>query len=205
MKTNNTDSTANVSRFARDKRQRVNTTERVERNPRPRREGDSEGTREFRPRVATKEKRSSYNPHFTAENRLRPEYEERKPRGERNFERTERTVAGWSRSYNWVDRVKQREIEDARNTGGSALNAQTTDVKTRYRILMNNLIAKASQKIAKGELSIRNIQDLERVVKLDLLLMGEATDNTTSSSTTELSKADQERLDVIAKLLGGKK
>lgn len=70
---------------------------------------------------------------------------------------------------------------------------------------MNNLIAKASQKIAKGELSIRNIQDLERVVKLDLLLMGEATDNTTSSSTTELSKADQERLDTIAKLLGGKK
>ena len=121
------------------------------------------------------------------------------------IERTERTVAGWSRSYNWVDRVKQREIEDAKNMGGNALNAQTTDVKTRYRILMNNLIAKASQKIAKGELSIRNIQDLERVVKLDLLLMGEATDNTASSSTTELSKADQDRLDVIAKLLGGKK
>lgn len=121
------------------------------------------------------------------------------------IERTERTVAGWSRSYNWVDRVKQREIEDARNLGGNALNSQTTDVKTRYRILMNNLIAKASKSIAEGKLSVRNVQDLERVVKLDLLLMGEATDNTTSSSTTELSKADQDRLDAIAKLLGGKK
>ncbi len=100
MKTKNTDSTANVSRFARDKRQRVNTTERVERSPRPRREGDSEGTREFRPRVATKEKRSSYNPHFTAENRLRPEYEERKPRGERSFERAERG----ERSFNRTER-----------------------------------------------------------------------------------------------------
>lgn len=120
-------------------------------------------------------------------------------------ERTERTVAGWSRAYNWVDRVKQREIEDARNTGGDALNAKTTDVKTRYRILMNNLIAKASQKIAKGELSIRSIQDLERVVKLDLLLMGEATENTANSNTTELSKADQDRLDAIAKLLSVKK
>ena len=98
MKTKNTDSTANVSRFARDKRQRVNTTERVERNPRPRREGDSEGTREFRPRVATKEKRSSFNPHFTAENRLRPEYEEqRKPRGERSFERAERGERSFNR------------------------------------------------------------------------------------------------------------
>lgn len=103
MKTKNTDSTANVSRFARDKRQRVNTTERVERSPRPRREGDSEGTREFRPRVATKEKRSSYNPHFTAENRLRPEYEERKPRGERSFERAEKG----ERSFNRTERTER--------------------------------------------------------------------------------------------------
>ena len=103
MKTKNTDSTANVSRFARDKRQRVNTTERVERSPRPRREGDSEGTREFRPRVATTQKRSSYNPHFTAENRLRPEYEERKPRGERSFERAERG----ERSFNRTERTER--------------------------------------------------------------------------------------------------
>ena len=77
MKTPKTDSTANVSRFARDKRQRVNTTtsERVERSPRQRRDGDNEGSREYRPRVAKSEKRSSYNPHFTSENRLRPEYE----------------------------------------------------------------------------------------------------------------------------------
>lgn len=120
------------------------------------------------------------------------------------IERTERTVAGWSRAFNWVDRVKQREIEDARNMGGNALNAQTTDVKTRYRILMNNLIAKASVKIAKGELAIRNVQDLERVVKLDLLLMGEATDREDTVATTELSQADKDRLDQIAKLLSGK-
>ena len=92
--------------------------------------------------------------------------------------RTERTVAGWSRSYSWVDRVKQREIEDAKNNAlsSNALNSQTTDVKTRYRIMINNLMAQASKKIASGELKIRNVQDLERAVKLDLLLMGEATD-----------------------------
>ncbi|MBQ3173215.1 MAG: pseudouridine synthase, partial [Alistipes sp.] len=52
MKNNNTDSTANLSRFARDKRQRVSSAERVERSPRPRREADNEGERAFRPRVA---------------------------------------------------------------------------------------------------------------------------------------------------------
>ena len=115
MKTKNTDSTANVSRFARDKRQRVNTTERVERSPRPRREGDSEGAREFRPRVATKEKRSSYNPHFTADNRLRPEYEERKPRGERSFERAERGERNFTRTergernFNRTERTDRSE------------------------------------------------------------------------------------------------
>ncbi len=101
MKTIKTDSTANVSRFARDKRQRVNTTERVERSPRPRREADNEEQREFRPRVANKEKRSSYNPHFTSDNRLRPEYEERKPRAERG-ERSER-------SFNRAERGERTE------------------------------------------------------------------------------------------------
>ena len=69
---------------------------------------------------------------------------------------------------------------------------------------MNNLIAKASKQIAEGKLVIKNVQDLERVVKLDLLLMGEATDNTANTSTTELSRADKDRLDTIAKLLEGK-
>lgn len=122
--------------------------------------------------------------------------------------RTERTVAGWSRAYSWVDRVKQREIEDARNEAlsSNALNAQTTDIKTRYRIMINNLMAQASRKIASGELKIRNVQDLERAVKLDLLLMGEATDrqDNTGSPKTELSQADKDRLDEIAKLLKGK-
>ena len=102
MKTNNTDSTANVSRFARDKRQRINSSERVERSPRQRREGDNEGQREYRPRVAKTEKRSSFNPHFTSDNRLRPEYEatrreergERTERNERSFNRTERSDRG---------------------------------------------------------------------------------------------------------------
>ena len=120
MKNKNTDSTANVSRFARDKRQRVSSTERVERTPRPRREADSEGSREFRIPAAKTEKRTSYNPHFTADNRLRPEYEQRprrnedgerpsrgfnRPeRGERNFNRDERNN---DRGFNRGERVER--------------------------------------------------------------------------------------------------
>ena len=84
MKNKNTDSTANLSRFARDKRQRVSSTERVERNPRPRREADNEGYNDFRPKTTTPSRRSSFNPHFTADNRLRPEYERTNNRREEN-------------------------------------------------------------------------------------------------------------------------
>ena len=86
MKNKTTDSTANLSRFARDKRQRVSSAERVERNPRPRREADNEGNNDFRPKRTTtsQPRRSSFNPHFTADNRLRPEYERSNNRREEN-------------------------------------------------------------------------------------------------------------------------
>ena len=118
MKNNNTDSTANLSRFARDKRQRISSTERVEQSPRPRREADNEGHREFRPRVAKTEKRTSYNPHFTADNRLRPEYEERPRRnyndGERgSFNRAERTERG---SFNRAERTERGSFNRTERT-----------------------------------------------------------------------------------------
>ena len=89
MKNFNTDSTANLSRFARDKRQRISSAERVERSPRPRREADNEGQREFRPRTQQPAKRS-FNPHFTDDNRLRPEYSRGEERPRREGGRDER-------------------------------------------------------------------------------------------------------------------
>ena len=121
MKNKNTDSTANVSRFARDKRQRVSSTERVERTPRPRREADSEGSREFRTPAAKTEKRTSYNPHFTADNRLRPEYEQRPRRNEdgerpsRGFNRPERGERNFNRDERNNDRGFNREERSERN------------------------------------------------------------------------------------------
>ncbi len=90
MKNSNTDSTANLSRFARDKRQRVSSAERVERSPRPRREADNEGQRDFSPRAHSANKRSSFNPHFTEDNRLRSEYERPRRREEQREEHVER-------------------------------------------------------------------------------------------------------------------
>lgn len=123
MKNKNTDSTANVSRFARDKRQRVSSTERVERTPRPRREADSEGSREFRTPAAKTEKRTSYNPHFTADNRLRPEYEQR-PRRNEDGERP-------SRGFNRPERGERNFNRDERNNDRSFNRGERAERPTR--------------------------------------------------------------------------
>lgn len=115
--------------------------------------------------------------------------------------RTERTVAGWSRSFNWVSRVTQRNIEDAKNRREEQINTQITDVRTKYRIIINNFMAQLSKDVLDGKIKIRNVQDFERLVKLDLLLMGEAVERTEITGTTELSQADKDRLDMIAKLM----
>lgn len=116
--------------------------------------------------------------------------------------RTERTVAGWSRTFNWVARVTQRNIEDAQNSKEAKITAELTDVRTKYRILINNLMADFSRDIAQGKVKVKNINDFERLVKLDMLLMGEATERVENGGSQELSQADKERLDEIAKLLG---
>lgn len=115
--------------------------------------------------------------------------------------RTERTVAGWSRDFNWVARVTQRNIENAQNSNKAKITAELTDVRTKYRILINNLMADFSKDIAQGKVKVKNINDFERLVKLDMLLMGEATERVESGGTQELSQDAKDRLDEIAQLM----
>lgn len=67
MRNNKQDSTSAVSRFGRDKRVRNASAESVGRNPRPRREADGDGY----PERQHAGKRTSFNPNFSAGNRLR--------------------------------------------------------------------------------------------------------------------------------------
>ena len=75
--------------------------------------------------------------------------------------RTERTVAGWSRAFNWVARVTQRNIENAQNSNEAKITAELTDVRTKYRILINNLMADFSKDIAQGKVKVKNSNDFE--------------------------------------------
>ena len=90
--------------------------------------------------------------------------------------RSKRTVWGWSSKYNWDNRVTQRALELAKQTGLEELHRETLSIRAEYRKQMDALLEQAYKDIQEGKLQIESIEDLEIVVMLDLLLMGEPTE-----------------------------
>lgn len=90
--------------------------------------------------------------------------------------RNKRTVQGWSSKYKWDNRVAQRALEVAKQAGIEELHRETLAMRTEYRKVIDTLIEQACKDIQEGKLQIESIKDFERLVKLDLFLMGEPTE-----------------------------
>ena len=91
------------------------------------------------------------------------------------------SVAGakkWSKSFNWQERVVQRDIELSKGLEKKT-NTTILNEKANYRRIIKETIAKM------GEITVNNAKDLDALVKLDLLLMGEATEKSEASITIE--------------------
>ena len=149
MKNMKQDSNQALARFGRDKRNRA-SQDAIERSPRPRRDADNEGRagREARQEGG---RRASYNPNFSADNRLKSERtfssrEERAPRGEKprfgssRFEkggrsqgyksdRFERNENRFDRSENRFDREERFDRDERRDFGGKEFRGR--DFKPR--------------------------------------------------------------------------
>ncbi len=137
MKNMKQDSNQALARFGRDKRHR--TAESVERSPRPRREADSEG-QTFRNARSEGGRRASYNPNFSADNRLK---DERSPRGEKprygsnRFEKGGRTegyaakgASRYERDNNRYERSEERDF-GSRGSRGTSRDFKSRDFKPR--------------------------------------------------------------------------
>lgn len=150
MKNMKQDSNQALSRFGRDKRNR--SAESVERSPRPRREADNEG-QTFRNTRSEGGRRASFNPNFSADNRLKSERsfgsreersfgsrEDRAPRGEKprfgsnRFEKGGRTdgfakKGGRPERNNRFDRSENRREE--RDFGSREERSASRDFRSR--------------------------------------------------------------------------
>lgn len=89
---------------------------------------------------------------------------------------SEKSVATWSKAFDWQARIEQRDLENSRRI------QKTTDdtvvaVKARYRKIVQTAIGDFVKRMKDGEIAVTSIMDLERLIKMDLLLMGEATES----------------------------
>lgn len=112
-----------------------------------------------------------------------------------HFKRTERTVAGWSSAFHWADRCTQKALEEKNS---KEKETAVLDVKTRYRVLFNNLIAVAMKDFKAGKLKIKNINDLEKVAKLELALIDNPIDGVISGEVS-LTAEDKQAVDSLLK------
>lgn len=90
--------------------------------------------------------------------------------------RNKRTVMGWCKKFNWDNRVIQRALEVAKQAGAEELHKETLAIRAEYRNSVNTLIEQFCKDIQEGKIKIESVEDFERLVKLDLFLMGEPTE-----------------------------
>lgn len=101
-------------------------------------------------------------------------------------------VKKWSKAFNWQERILKRDIKI-----GKALvtktNTTVLDEKANYRRIIKDAIS------SMGTVRAESAKDLEILVKLDLLLMGEATDKTDTDIKMDLSHLTTEEIRELIK------
>jgi len=98
----------------------------------------------------------------------------------------------WSKSFNWQDRIELRDIDN-----GKKLEAKTdkavVNSKADYRALIRKVVKEFEQKLKDKKIIISKPGDLAEMAKLDLLMMGEATER----GELNITNAKQKLVDKI--------
>ena len=91
------------------------------------------------------------------------------------FNVTLTAVANWSRAFNWQERLEQRDIENAKKLEAE-VNKAIVSSKADYRALIKKVVKEFEERLKAGKIRISKPEDLSIMAKLDLLMMGEATE-----------------------------
>jgi hypothetical protein len=88
---------------------------------------------------------------------------------------SEVSVKKWAREFNWRERIEIRDAEVNKKME-EKVDDTLVKVKADYHKIIKALIGKAVEKIKAGGLEAENVQDIERLIKTDLQLLGETLD-----------------------------
>ena len=112
------------------------------------------------------------------------------------------TLKRWSKAFNWQERLLQRDIENAKLLERKT-NKTIIDEKANYRRVIKDAMAIFVENLKNGNVQVNAVQDAERLVKLDLLIMGEDTERGSVKITEsiDLSALTDEELEQLEKIV----
>lgn len=93
----------------------------------------------------------------------------------RKFTVSRYSIYKWSKAFNWKERVKQTDLEVSKILK-KKLERAVINSKDDYRKLAKKIVDKFKKKLKEGKINISKTQDIIETIKLDLLMMGEATE-----------------------------
>jgi hypothetical protein len=86
------------------------------------------------------------------------------------------TVRSWRRNFSWETRTLQRDAEVSAQLSRSSV-ASVAVAKAAYIDIIDETIEQWKQNLTRGEIRLDTVDDLQKMVKLRLLLAGENTEN----------------------------
>ncbi len=83
-------------------------------------------------------------------------------------------VGKWGKNFNWVDRVQQRDIENAKRLEEKTDSSVVAE-KAKLVSITKGVINKFVDNLKSGKVTVDTVQDYERAAKMLLSLLGEET------------------------------
>lgn len=90
----------------------------------------------------------------------------------KNMHIHERTVWKWFENFHWRKRMDEWNEEVALQTKTKSI-ADAVETKARHRVIVSKMVDKFEVAFDNGDISLSSVGDYEKLVKLDLILMGE--------------------------------
>jgi len=85
------------------------------------------------------------------------------------------TIKHWSQTFNWKERVANRELAISKRVSQKN-DLKVEAIKEKNLKILSATKVKFIENLKNGMVSPERVADLERIIKLELLLLGEATE-----------------------------
>ena len=108
---------------------------------------------------------------------------------------TLKAVHQWNVSFNWQERVVQRDTEIGRKLQERNIDTILNE-KANYRKIIKLAVGQIVDSMREGEITYK-IQDLDKLIRLDMYLLGENESSVKIENNHSLSDSDKE---IIANL-----